>query len=171
MKKSTLTVFYQGEGIRDVQCVDVESETTFATLRVLLVEKHDLVADVLGFLEDGDEPLAADDVLKRHSTPRGLKLHLHQRRRVGVQVTFNGRTVKHRFPPSATVGRVRRWAAETEFGMSREEAGEHVLQIVGTHDRPSMGAHVGALTDPGSLIVAFDLVPNERINGAVRRRR
>jgi hypothetical protein len=83
-----------------------------------------------------------------------------------VAVTFNGETVERRFPPSATVARVKRWAAEKKFGMSEEEAGEHVLQIAGTHDRPAPGTHIGALTDDKVCGVAFDLVPDERINGA-----
>ena len=50
--------------------------------------------------------------------------------------------------------------------MSAEEAGEHVLQIVGTHERPSPGTHVGALNDDKERVVAFDLVPDERVQGA-----
>ena len=50
--------------------------------------------------------------------------------------------------------------------MTEEEAGEHVLQIVGTQDRPPPGAHIGTLTSCPTCRVHFDLVPDERINGA-----
>jgi hypothetical protein len=83
-----------------------------------------------------------------------------------VTVTFNGETAELRFPPSATVARVKSWAAERKFGMSDEEAGEHVLQIAGSHDRPAPGTHVGALTDGKVCGLAFDLVADERVNGA-----
>ena len=34
--------------------------------------------------------------------------------------------------------------------MTDEEAGEHVLQIAGTQDRPAPGTHIGTLADvPG----------------------
>ena len=50
--------------------------------------------------------------------------------------------------------------------MTEEEAGEHVLQIAGTQDRPPPGAHIGTLTSCPACRVHFDLVPDERINGA-----
>jgi hypothetical protein len=61
---------------------------------------------------------------------------------------------------------VKRWAAEHKFGMSEEEAGEHVLQIAGGHDRPAPGTHIGSLTDSKACGLAFDLVADERVNGA-----
>ena len=122
--------------------------------------------DVLVFLEDQDDPIADLVEIAEHATRQGLKVHLHCHRRVKVTVTFNGKTVERHFGPSATVARVKRWAAEREFGMSSEEAGEHVLQIAGTHDRPSPGTHIGALADGRVRLVAFDLVPDERVQGA-----
>jgi len=83
-----------------------------------------------------------------------------------LTVTFNGESVERRFPPSATVARVKRWAAEKKFGMSEDEAGEHVLQIASTHDRPAPGTHIGSLTESKICNLAFDLVPDERVNGA-----
>jgi hypothetical protein len=55
----------------------------------------------------------------------------------------------------------------TKFGMSEEEAGEHVLQIAGTHNRPAPGTHIGALVSHGQCRIAFNLVPEERVNGAI----
>jgi hypothetical protein len=50
--------------------------------------------------------------------------------------------------------------------MTPEEASEHVLQILGTQDRPSPGTHLGALTKCPHCRLAFDLVPDQRVNGA-----
>ena len=47
-----------------------------------------------------------------------------------------------------------------------EEAGEHVLQLAGSHDRPAPGTHIGALTHGKVCGLAFDLVADERVNGA-----
>ena len=52
--------------------------------------------------------------------------------------------------------------------MSEDEAGEHVLQIAGTHDRPAPGTHIGSLTNDKADSLSFDLVPDERVNGAAR---
>ena len=93
-------------------------------------------------------------------------MHVHRCHRVEVAVTFNGETVEHRFGPAATISRIKRWAAEHKFGMSKEDAGEHVLQLSGAHERPAPGIHLGALTTCEACALALDLVANERVNGA-----
>ena len=163
---NSIDLFYQGEELGEIKHLEIEPDATFAVLKARLAEKHDLRPDVLVFLEDEDEPIGDDVALKEHATLKGLKVHLHRLRQVKVTVTFNGKTVERLFGPSATVARVKRWAAEHEFGMSEEEAGEHVLQIAGKHDRPAPGTHIGALSDGKVRALAFDLVPDERVNGA-----
>ena len=48
---TTINIFYQ-EGIRGIEHLEVDPENTFATVKALIVEKHDLETDVLLFLED-----------------------------------------------------------------------------------------------------------------------
>lgn len=159
-------IFYQGEGISEIEHIELEPDTTFAVLKARLTEKHEIPVDALLFIEDGDEPVEEAVLIRDCATSRGLKVHIHRCRHVEVTVTFNGETAERRFSPGATIARVKHWAAEKKFGMSREEAGEHVLQIDGTHDRPAPGTHIGVLTDGKVCGLAFDLVPDERINGA-----
>lgn len=161
-----IDLFYQGEGVGEIGFVELDPDATFGVLKSHLIAKHQVSTDSLMFIEDEDEPIDEGVLLKNRATAKGLKVHIHRCRHIEVTVTFNGETVERRFPPSATVARVKRWAAEKKFGMSEEEAGEHVLQIAGTHDRPAPGTHIGALTDGKACGVAFDLVPDERINGA-----
>ena len=52
-----------------------------------------------------------------------------------------------------------------------EESGEHVLQIAGTHERPAPGTHIGVLANRKTCGLAFDLVADERVNGASEDRR
>jgi len=162
----SIDLFYQGEGIGEIGHIELDADATFAILKVRLVEKHGVAHDVLMFLEGEDEPIDEAILIGDRATAKGLKVHVHRCRHVEVTVTFNGETVERRFSPSATVARVKHWAAEDKFGMSDEEAGEHVLQIAGTHDRPAPGTHIGALTDGKVCGLAFDLVPDERVNGA-----
>jgi hypothetical protein len=63
------------------------------------------------------------------------------------------------------VGRVKQWAAVHKFHMSEAEAGEHVLQIAGTHDRPAPSTHIGTLTAYPECRLHFSLVPDQRVNG------
>jgi hypothetical protein len=163
---TAIDVFYQGEGLREIEHIEVDADGNFSAIRAILIEKHGLHSDTLIFIEDSDEPVAEDRILRDHSGQAGVKVHLHRCRHVEVAVTFNGKTVHHRFGPGTTVARVKRWAAEHKFKMSPEEASEHVLQISGTHDRPAPGTHLGTLTACPNCRVAFDLLPDQRVNGA-----
>jgi len=161
----TTDVFYQGQGIRDIEHIEVAPEYSFADLKALLIKKHGCQTGILIFLEDSEEPLDEALFLRDHVGPHGVKVHIHSCRQIKVSVTFNGDTVHHKFTPATTVARVKHWAAEKKFGMSPAEASEHVLQIVGTHDRPAPGTHLGALQHCKECRIAFDLVPDERVNG------
>ncbi|MBU1057866.1 MAG: hypothetical protein KJ804_06050 [Proteobacteria bacterium] len=162
-----IDLFYQGEGVGEISHIELEPDATFAFLKDRLTEKHQVPVDVLLFLEDEDDPIDESVLVKDHATAKGLKIHIHRCRHVEVSVIFNAEKEERRFPPSATVARVKRWAAEKMFGMSEDEAGEHVLQIAGTYERPTPGTHIGVLTDGKVCGLAFDLVPDERVNGAV----
>ncbi len=163
-----IDLFCQGVGVGEMVHVELELDATFADLKARLIEKYGIAEDALLFIEDQDEPIDESMLVKDRATPTGVKVHVHCSLQVKVTVMFNGKTVECHFPPSATVARVKSWAAEKKFGMSEEEAGEHVLQIAGTHERPAPGTHIGALTDDKADIVSFDLVPDERVNGAAK---
>src|SRR5436309_3496307 len=104
-----IDVFYQGEGIKDVDHIEIDAGGTFATLKARLAEKHQLKNGILIFLEDSDEPAADEARVDDHAGPGGVKVHVHRCRHVEVSVTFNGETVHHRFGPGITVAHVRRW--------------------------------------------------------------
>jgi len=162
----SIDIFYQGHGIREIDHIEVRSDHTVAIVKTLLIEKHGCPADIFLFAEDHENPLEDHVILGELCGAGGAKLHLHRCRHVGVTVTFAGKTVECRFAPGATVARIKHWAAVKQFGMTEEEAGEHVLQIAGTQDRPAPGTHVGALASCPECSVRFDLVPDQRINGA-----
>jgi hypothetical protein len=162
----TIDLFYQGDGLSEIEHLEVAANASAADLKARLVEKHGCAADTLLFLEDEDEPLDDLQLAKAREAGKGLKLHLNRCRQIAVSVFFNGETVDRKFAPGATVARVKRWAAQRKFGMTDEEAGEHVLQIAGTHERPAPGTHIGAIAQRKTCAVAFDLVADERVNGA-----
>ena len=162
----TLDLFFQGEGLSEMQHLCIGSDATFGFIKAQLVEKFDIPADAVLFAEDVDEPV--DDLAPAidHACATGLKLHFNRCSRVEVLVSYNGETVDCHFAPSATIGRIKKQVAEIKFKMSDEEAGEHVLQISGTHHRPAPGTHIGVLSSPETCEVKFDLVPDERVNGS-----
>lgn len=165
----SIDIFYQGEGIREIAHIEADPDHTFKIVKITLIEKHGLADETFIFIEDRDEPMDEQCFIRDHVGPAGIKAHVHRCREVHVGVTFNGKTEHHKFGPAATVVRVKKWAAEKKFGMTPQEAGEHVLQISSTKDRPDPNAHIGTLAHGRACSVAFDLVPNERINGAPNR--
>jgi hypothetical protein len=162
---NSIDVFYQGEGVTGIEHAELPANTTFAALKAQLAKKHGLSGDVFVFIEDDEDPADNGKHLGDVAGPTGVKLHIHRCRHIEVKVTFNNETVADKFAPGTTVARVKRWAAEKKFGMSPEEAGEHVLQLAGTKDRPSPSTHIGALVTHGKCALALDLVPDERVNG------
>jgi hypothetical protein len=166
MAKS-IDVFYQREGIREFEHIEVGPHHSFSDIKALLVEKHGMHTDteVFTFIEDRDEPMEGGLLVHEHAEACIIKIHVHHCRHIEVTVTFNGKTVEHRFGLGTTIAHVKNWAAEDEFGMSREEASEHMLQIAGSHDRPVPGTHLGSLVSHAKCRLAFDLVPDERVNG------
>jgi len=163
---SKIDVFYQGDGVGDLEHVEIDDGTTIAELKKLFSDKHGFDGDALVFLEDEDDPLDELADLKEHTHQAGVKAHVHRCRRVEVVVTFNGEAVDRSFGPGATIAKVKKWAAERKFEMSECDAGEHVLQITGTDERPAPGIHVGSLVACPKCRIEFDLVPDQRINGA-----
>src|SRR5579862_9750719 len=131
----SIDVFYQGEGLREIEHIEVEPSHTFGELKAVLIKKHALTEDVLIFVEDSDEAVDEALVVVERAGRSGVKAHLHRCRHVEVEVRFNNESVQHRFRPGVTVAHVKRWAAEDKFKMTPEEASEHVLQILGTQER------------------------------------
>ena len=162
----TIELFYQGEGVAEIEHIEIDPDSTFAELKACLLAKHGGAPDALLFAEDEDDPLDDAAKVRDKAGGKGLTLHLNRCRHIEVSITFNGETVERKFAPGATVARVKRWAAERKFGMTDEEAGEHVLQIAGTHERPAPGTHIGVLANRKTCGLAFDLVADERVNGA-----
>lgn len=161
-----IDIFYQGRGILEFEQIEVQADHTVAVIKAAIFEKHGFTGEMLVFIEGRDEPLEEHHVIGDVCRERSPKLHLHPCRVIETAVTFAGQTVHRKFPPATTVGEIKKWAAIREFHMTEAEAGEHLLQISGTKDRPAPGTHVGSLAHGPDCRVHFDLVPDERVNGA-----
>jgi hypothetical protein len=118
------------------------------------------VAELLIFKEDHHEPMEHHHPLHGHDQP---VFHAHKHREIGVKVHYKTDTFHHRFPPSVTIASVTRWAVG-QAHLGKEEAEEHVLQISGTRDQPSLATHLGTLVRHGCDI-GFDLVRKKLVQG------
>ena len=163
---SKINVFLQGEGIKDVVRLQLEPQSTARDVKRACAS-YGIQADgeAAVFLEDQDEPLADAATVASLAGKHGVRLHVHRCRRVAVKVTYSSRVVEHVFGPGRTVGAVKKWAAK-ELGIAKEDAAELILQIAGTHEQPDVDVHIGTLAACPACAIAFDLVPNPRIQGA-----
>lgn len=157
-------VFFQSEFLDDVSSVEVEHDASHQALRKALVKALPANVDPDSlhiYLEDDDDEHAID---KLDAVPDGLRVHLHRQKGIDVTVRYAGQDVRRTFRPSATVGRVKKWASH-ELGISPSDAAELMLQITGTDKRPDPDTHIGALVKAPAKALSFDLVPSPRVNG------
>ena len=163
---SKINVFLQGEGIKDVVRLQLEPKSTALDVKSACAS-HGVQAngEAAVFVEDSDEPVADSATVESLAGKHGVRLHVHRCPRVGVKVAYSGRTVERVFGLGRTVGSVKSWAAK-ELGIPKEDAAELILQIAGTKDQPDVDVHIGTLAACPACAIAFDLVPNPRIQGA-----
>jgi hypothetical protein len=118
--------------------------------------------DCSGWLED------ADDELSLGATVAAVgdhgHLHLNRCKRIEVTIHFAGRDKAHRFAPSATVGRVRRWAVgEDGFDLPQTQRPKHEIGVCDAGVIADRQDHIGTLADDCKL--CLDLAPKDRFQG------
>jgi hypothetical protein len=159
-----MTIFVQREGSKQIHAVDQLDGLNLLLFKEIAKDNLFTVEEILVFEEGCDEALTEELFIVLLKEKHHPKIHIHRCPKVEVRVDFNGRDVLHRFSPAVTVGTIKAWA-DAKFEIDAAHAAEHVLQLSGTVERPSASAHIGTLTDGTACSVAFDLVPNERIQG------
>ena len=159
--------FVQGEGFPQMVILPHRAGMTAAEVKQQLTDKYPAsgMSEMLVFQEEGEEPVGDNECVPT-CTDGQVRVHVQRCRHVSVTVKFAGEIADQRFSPAATIARVKRWTALKAFGLSEDDASEHVLQIAGTVTRPEPDTHVGTLVHCTDCTIVFDLVAIERINGA-----
>ncbi|MCL4239727.1 MAG: hypothetical protein KJ048_00090 [Dehalococcoidia bacterium] len=166
--RDEIELFLQGEGIADITLVLVPRDGTAQDI-ITAAKAHGLTTpdgEALVSIEDADEPLAPNARLDAVGIVHRGRVHVHRCRRVAVSVNFNGDTTGEDFPPSATVGRVKKWAVSKKaFNLQSVDATEHVLQMCNSSTRPDEDVHIGTLVTAPDCRLCFDLVAKQRVEG------
>lgn len=169
-----LELFIQGEGLGGIRLIKADPDSTFRQIIAgLAAEAGGGFAAAMDrgqltvMLEDSDKEVSTNISLRKAGVRSRQRMHIHRCRKVKVSVNFNGETAVDDFPPSTTVGKVKKWA-DRKFDIDKVDATEHALQQCGTPDRPDEDIHIGTLTNNTSCSVCFDLVPKKRVEGASR---
>jgi hypothetical protein len=166
--RDEIELFLQGEGIADITLVRVPRDGTARDI-IEAAKSHGLATpdgEALVLVEDAEEPLAPDARLEAAGIGHRGRVHVHRCRRVAVTVNFNADTQAEEFPPSATVGRVKKWAVgKKAFDLQGVDATEHVLQVCNSSTRPDEDVHIGTLVAVPGCGLCFDLVAKQRVEG------
>jgi len=120
--------------------------------------------DELAFLEDSDEPLDRTKKLVDCGIKEKSVVHCHRCRHVLVTVNYNGVTKQNRFPPSATVARVQKWAVK-EFGLKGQDAEDKVLRTDANAQPLEPDTHIGTLTPASVCALNLYLTPLVLVEG------
>ena len=162
-----IEIFLQGECIPDIQLVEFGAGKSVKDVLELAAccRQEEIEGKFFVFLEDCAEPLSEGDKLPESEDGKPVPIHVHRCSSVVVTVTFNGVSKGHAFSPGTTIAAVKKWAAVREFGMKPADAAEHVLQFVGSAERPEPDTHIGALVNYPDCSISFDLVPHKRVEG------
>lgn len=126
-----------------------------------LLEAEDGEGDL--WLEDADEPLAANTKLK--DIPSNSHVSRSRCTRVAATVKFNGESREERFPPGATVASVFAWATGNHgYDLPAGQRPKHTLVLCGTQTQPDKATHLSELVGE-DCTVCFDLAPKVRFEG------
>ncbi len=159
-----IKVFVQSEALDDINVLEIEDSFNHKALQEACKAILPAVVNKEEFhltLEDDDDENSLENI---RQIPEGTALHLHRLKNITVEVRYAGRDVNRTFRPSATIGRIKKWAAK-ELGIAPSDAAELMLQISGTNNRPDNDIHLGALVKAPAKSICFDLVPSPRVNG------
>lgn len=167
--RDEIELFLQGEGITDITLVRVPRDGTARDI-IEAARAHGLStpdgAEALVLAEDADEPLAPDATLEAAGIAHRGRVHVHRCRQVAVSVNFNADQKTEDFPPSATVGRVKKWAVgKKAFDLQGVDATEHLLQVCNSAVRPDEDVHIGTLVTVPDCGLCLDLVAKQRVEG------
>jgi hypothetical protein len=163
----TIEIFLQGKGISGIVLVELASNGAVRDIITVAAEHGFKTAEddkPMVWIEEVEEPLCLDLSLAEAKITHHSRVHVHTCHVIEVTVVFNGQSRAHRFPPSATVGKVKTWAGR-EFHLSEADAAEHVLQVTGTTAQPTEDVHIGSLVQSSHCSLGFDLIPKQRIQG------
>lgn len=161
-----IEVFVQVEGDIRTEVVTVPVGATVDDIvRAAAQKSLPVPADGgLLFVEEEDTPVEGKLPLKMARIEHRSRVHIHRCKIIDIKVHFKSETKEHPFPPSATVGRVRKWALD-EFIKHGTDQTDHQLQICDTDNRPNLDIQIGALTQSPGCKLCFDLVPVQRVEG------
>jgi hypothetical protein len=159
-------IIVDGEGLTDVEVIVVPQGSTGRELVLEVVKKIGIDAEeAILFIEDGDEPLELDLVLREDAA--GKVHHVHRARRIEVLVRYQNATKEKSFSPSTRVQKVLDWAVGPEgFKIDPAIAPEMELALHGETTELPKQAHIGRYVRHPHHELTLDLIRGIVPNGS-----
>lgn len=161
--KEKIKVHLYMEGSKKTELIEILADSSFRDF----VKSDDCPCDFdekewCAMHDDSDDTINLDDKIAKHAVKNKIHIHVCRCKKVEVTVSYNGVEKTRKFPSSAKIRRILRWALK-EFGISEEEAPEHILCLgeEELNERDSIGLYVSW---PECSITLL-LVRKEAVNG------
>ncbi len=160
------SIIVDGEGLTDVEVIVVPQGSTGRELILEVARKTGIgVEGAILFIEDRDEPLDLDLVIRQDSA--GEVHHVHRARRIEVMVHYQNSAKEKPFSPSTRVQAVLDWAVGPEgFKIDPIIAPEMELALRGQTVYLPKQAHIGRYVRHPQHDLVLDLVRGIVPNGS-----
>ncbi|HEX2909858.1 MAG TPA: hypothetical protein VH186_03550 [Chloroflexia bacterium] len=163
-----IEIFVQGEGLPAITRLKIDDQRTVRELIEVAkssgLATGDDLDSLIVLLEDSEAALLLNQVLKDAGIGNRSRVHIHSRHKIEVTINYDKDQAVESFPPSTTVGKVKKWA-DHKFDLKGVDATDHILQICGTSTRPDEETHIGVLVHAPDYKLCFNLVPKSRVEG------
>jgi|SRR5208337_2520630 len=160
-------IIIDGEGLSDVEVLVIPEGSTGREVVRIMATKAGVESDeVLLFVEDSDEPLDLDLIIKEDQAAQTIH-HVHRARRVNVSVHYQNEIKTEAFSPSTRIQVVLDWAVSSKgFNIDPVIAPEMELALHGESKELPKQAHIGRYVRHPHHQLSLDLIRGVVPNGA-----
>ena len=164
-----MRVFLQSPLLNDMIVLSVAADASAEVIRVACIAalpEHHKAVELFIFDEadlsvEGEHIGAAEHQSK--DKDRAKRLHIGRCKHANVKVRYAGNNVERQFSPAATIEHVKNWAVK-QLQITKHDANELSLQLIGSDVQPARDQHVGIFVD-NHCSVGFDLIRSYTVNG------
>ncbi|MEM4988017.1 hypothetical protein V8G57_11525 [Collimonas sp. H4R21] len=162
---TTLVVFIQVQGRPGIIETKLGPATTIGELKAALAAVGvNIDVETFIYVEDAENHLHGEHHEPAYGVKHGCRIHVSRCKRIRATVHYLDKTETRDFAPGARIRAVKAHAVDV-FHIPPKDAGEHVLQLCNSQERPASDTPLHTLADHNTCAVCFDLVPEKRIEG------
>lgn len=164
-----MRVFLQSSLLNDMVVLTVAEDASDEVIHIACIaalpQHHQglelFIFDEAHLSPEGDH--IGDAGHKHSDKTRAKRLHIGRCKHAQVKVRYAGNTAERQFSPAATIEHVKNWAVN-QFHITKHDAAELSLQLIGSDVQPARDQHVGSFVND-HCSVGFDLVRSYTVNG------